>query len=56
MTLNDEMERATELLRGKTVERIVRHREREILIEFADGSRLFADSNAPLELSIELND
>ena len=56
MNLEDEANQSTEILRGKTVERIVRHREGEILIKFVDGSRLFANSDTPLELSIELSD
>ena len=53
MTLDEESERATELLRGKIVKRVLRHRHQEVLIEFEDGSRFFADSATPLELSIE---
>lgn len=51
--LEEESHRATELLAGKVVARIVRHREAELLIEFSDGCRLFVDSSAlGLELSI----
>lgn len=56
MTLDEETARATEMLRGKTVKRVVRYREREVLIEFEDGSRFFADSETSLELSITMND
>lgn len=56
MTLEEESARATQLLRGLTVRRIVRHREREVLIEFDDGSRLFTDSKAALHLSIHHTD
>ena len=42
MTPEEEAERATELLRGKDVKRVVRHRTCEILVEFDDGSRLYA--------------
>jgi hypothetical protein len=43
----------TTALAGKVVARIVRHRQSEVLIEFTDGSRLFADApSAALELSI----
>lgn len=54
MTLDEETECATMLLRGKTVKRVVRNREGEMLVEFDDGSRLFADSETALELSITL--
>jgi hypothetical protein len=53
MTLDEEGERATAMLLGKVVKRIARFREREVLIEFEDGARLFVDSATPLELSIE---
>lgn len=43
------------MLCGKAVKRIVGHGVRQIMIEFDDGSRLFADSDASLELSIELS-
>lgn len=56
MTLDEETARATEMLRGKMVKRVVRHREGEVLIEFEDGSRFFADSKTSLELSITLQD
>lgn len=52
MTLDEESARATALLRGKMIRRIIRHREQEILIEFEDGSRLFVDSEKALELPI----
>jgi hypothetical protein len=55
MTLEEEAERATALLLGKVVKRIVRHRDREVLIQFADGDRLFVDGESSLELSIELH-
>jgi hypothetical protein len=48
-----ESERATELLAGKSVSRVVRG-ERHVMLEFADGSRLFADITPTnqLELSV----
>jgi hypothetical protein len=52
MSLADESERATALVAGKVVARVVRHREGEVLIEFTDGTRLFVDGAAALELSI----
>jgi hypothetical protein len=54
MTLDEESDRATSMLLGKAVKRVARNREREVVIEFEDGSRLFADSETPLELSITL--
>jgi hypothetical protein len=54
MTLEEEGERATSMLLGKTVRRVMRHRDGEVVIEFEDGSRLFADSGTPLELSVTL--
>jgi hypothetical protein len=53
MTLEDESTRATEMLSGKVVARVVRHRESEVLVEFTDGTRLFVDRRANgIELSI----
>ncbi len=53
MTLEEEAKRATELLAGKIVETVWRHRPGEIVIQFKDGSRLFADVNgSALELSM----
>ncbi|MCX5515930.1 hypothetical protein [Kaistia algarum] len=54
MTLEEESERTTSMLRGKVVRRILRHRDGEVVIEFKDGSRFFADSDSPLELSVTL--
>ena len=50
--LRSEAARATELLRGRVVKQVWRHRAGEVGIEFADGTRLFVDSNEALELSI----
>jgi hypothetical protein len=50
--LDDEAARATEMLRGRAVKQVWRHRLTEIGIEFEDGTRLFIDSAAALELSI----
>ena len=51
--LTDEAKRATELLRGKVVARILRSREGEALVEFTDGTRLFVDGlDGALELTI----
>lgn len=51
--LADEATRATEMLQGKVIARITRQRETEVLVEFADGTRLFIDRSGPgVELSI----
>jgi ribosomal protein S6E (S10) len=53
MDLNEESERATEMLKGKVVAKVIRHRNREIGIEFTDGTRLFVDAHQDeVELSI----
>lgn len=56
MILDEESAGATSLLRGKIVKRIARHREQEVMIEFEDGSRIYADSETKLEMSITLSD
>ena len=51
--LEDEAERASEMLLGKVVARVIRNRPTEVLLEFTDGTRLFVDRAADaLELSI----
>lgn len=51
--LDEEGERITKLLVGKTISYVRRHRDCELLIEFADGTRLFVDApSEALELSI----
>lgn len=50
--LEDEAARATGMLSGRVVKQVWRHRSNELGIEFEDGSRLFVDSPAALELSI----
>jgi hypothetical protein len=52
VTREEEAERATEMLSGKVIVRVERHRDNELLIEFTDGTRLFVDSQDPIELSI----
>ncbi|WP_082905757.1 hypothetical protein [Bradyrhizobium centrolobii] len=42
--LEDEAARLTELLRGKVVKVVWRHRPGEVGIEFNDGTRLFFDA------------
>lgn len=56
--LDAEALRATEMLRGKTVRTIWRHRDSELGIDFADGTRLFIDAigKRGLELSITPSD
>ncbi len=51
--LEDEADRATAMLMGKSVVRGWRHRVGEVLVEFSDGTRLFVDVNGnEAELSI----
>ena len=51
--LSAEAERATELLRGREVATVWRHRKSEMGIEFTDGTRLFVDGTREgVELSI----
>lgn len=51
--LQTEARRATELLTGKTVLQVWRHRPAEVGIEFDDGTRLFIDvKDDAVELSI----
>ena len=52
-TLAHEAQRATALLRGKSVKPVWRHRPGEVGIEFADRTRLFVETqSAGLELGI----
>lgn len=51
--LSSEAKDAEDMLRGRIVARIWRHRPKELGIEFTDGSRLFVDGQeSGLELSI----
>ncbi|MEO5679667.1 MAG: hypothetical protein ABIS47_08360 [Acidimicrobiales bacterium] len=50
--LSREAQEATEMLSGLTVRLVRRHRPTEVMIEFADGTRLFVDAVGALELSI----
>ena len=53
IALSREAKEATRLLRGKAVRVVRRHRTREVLVEFKDGTRLFVDGKTTgLELSI----
>ncbi|MGZ8270676.1 MAG: hypothetical protein ACXW1T_05755 [Methylophilus sp.] len=53
LKLEQESLHATELLKGKVIAAVMRHRENEVLIQFTDGTRLFLD-HTPIgvELSI----
>jgi hypothetical protein len=51
--LENEAKRLTDLLQGKSVRVVRRHRAREVVIEFDDGTRLFVDAvSDPLEFSV----
>lgn len=41
-----------DLLKSKTVARIFRNKEKEVVIEFEDGTRMFVDSKDKLEVSV----
>jgi hypothetical protein len=51
--LEAEAKRATELLNGKVVKVVWRNREKELGIEFTDGTRFFVD-HQPLSLEISI--
>jgi prepilin-type processing-associated H-X9-DG protein len=44
MTLEEETARLNELLIGKIIRAVTRHRDGEIMIAFTDGHRLFVDA------------
>ena len=51
--LENEAERASELLKGKVVANVWRHKANELMVQFTDGTRLFVDMRqSGLELSI----
>jgi hypothetical protein len=51
--LESEASKLTDILRGKAVNVIKRHRPGEIMIEFEDGSRLFVNrASTGLEFSV----
>ena len=51
--LHEEAARATEMLQGKTVARVMRNRPGEVVIEFRDGTRVFVErSETGVEVSI----
>ena len=52
-SLAEEARAATDLLRGKEVKQVLRHRSGEVLVEFDDGTRLFVNaSSGEVELSV----
>jgi len=52
-SLEQESDKATELLKGKVVSHVVRHRESEVLIVFTDGTRVFVDkTETGLDVSV----
>jgi hypothetical protein len=52
MDLKQETNKLTELLIGKTVRHVRRFRPGEVLIEFTDGTRFFADTRDAIECSV----
>jgi hypothetical protein len=52
VTLEEEATRATEMLHGKVVRAVWRHRPGEVWIEFVDETRLFVDT--PLSGALEV--
>ena len=52
-SLEEEAAKMSDMLRGKIVKAIKRHRTKEVMIEFSDGTRLFVDRTAEgLDFSI----
>ena len=47
-------DRATEMLAGKSVAKVISHRPAELLIEFEDGTRLYIDANADRSLDLSI--
>jgi hypothetical protein len=53
MDLDQEAAEATRLLTGKIVRLVQRSRANEVMIEFTDGTRFYADApSQPVELSV----
>lgn len=51
--LKDEARRATDMLKGRSVRQVWRHRVGEVGVEFTDGTRLFVNASGDeVELSI----
>jgi hypothetical protein len=52
-SLESESQRATDMLKGKVVQTVWRHRSGEVGIQFTDGTRFFIDTKeGSIELSI----
>jgi hypothetical protein len=49
---NDLARRLAGLIEGRTVAKVLRLDDRELVVEFADGTRLFANSDARLDVSV----
>lgn len=49
---DDLVRRLGALTEGLTVARVLRADERELVVEFADGTRLFVRADAGLEISV----
>lgn len=53
ISLKEEAEKATRLLKNKVVEKIWRHRKDEVAIKFTDGTKLFINiKDKYIDLSI----
>lgn len=52
ITLEEESDRLTELLKRKVVKLCARHETGELVIIFKDGTRLFVSAESELELSV----
>jgi hypothetical protein len=53
VNLEEEADRMTRLLQGKTLATVRRHQNTEIVLEFSDGTRLFVNNvPAGLEFSV----
>jgi hypothetical protein len=51
-SLNRQPDRATTMVAGKTVRRVVRHSANKVMLEFEDGTRLYVDGRSTVEISI----
>jgi len=52
MTLDEAAMRLRQLLGGKVVKTVYRHRRNEIVVEFSDGSSMIVDAPSDLEISV----
>jgi hypothetical protein len=50
--LENEAKKLTDLLHGKSVKVVTRHRAREVVVEFDGGTRLFDAASDPLEFAV----